>query len=102
MGKLCWAVQHCARAEEVLSFLEDVTLVDPIGKTRTSLLEEEFQKIKFSGKYDKTLETLKQIYCEKVRSWELFGYLDPYLRENRTAFMYEGGRPVYVDNLGDG
>lgn len=89
--------------EEVLNFLEGVTLIDPIGKVQGSVLEEEFQSIKFSGKYDDTIDALRQIYEEKMQSWELFGYLPPnYSRENRTAFMYAGGRPVYVDDLGDG
>jgi predicted house-cleaning noncanonical NTP pyrophosphatase (MazG superfamily) len=89
--------------EEVLSFLEGVTLIDPIGKVQGSVLEEEFQSIKFSGKYDDTIDALRQVYDEKMHSWELFAYLPPnYTRENRTAFMYAGGRPVYVDDLGDG
>ena len=39
-----------------------------------------------------------------MQNWELFPYF-PSVRDfgqNRTAFMYEGGQPVYVDNLGDG
>jgi energy-coupling factor transporter ATP-binding protein EcfA2 len=88
--------------DEVLSFFEGVTLIDPIGKMRTSMLEEEFQNIKFSAKYDDTIRALRQIYDEQMQSWELFPYFKRLGAENRTAFMYEGGRPVYVDNLGDG
>jgi len=87
---------------KISNFLEGVTLIDPIGKMRTSLLEEEFQKIKFSGKYVDIIEALRQIYGEQMKSWELFPYIKRRGGENRTAFMYEGGRPVYVDNLGDG
>jgi predicted ATP-dependent endonuclease of OLD family len=88
--------------DEILSFFEGVTLIDPIGKMRTSMLEEEFQNIKFSAKYDDTIRALRQIYDEQMQSWELFPYFKRLGAENRTAFMYEGGRPVYVDNLGDG
>ena len=87
---------------KISNFLEGVTLIDPIGRMRTSLLEEEFQKVKFSGKYVDIAEALRQIYEEQMKSWELFPYMSRRGGENRTAFMYEGGRPVYVDNLGDG
>lgn len=86
--------------EDILSFLVSVTLIDPIGKTQTNVFEEEFQDIKFSGKYNETVGALKQAYDEKMQSWELFRYFSN-TNENRTAFMYEG-QPVYVDDLGDG
>ena len=88
--------------DKISNFLEGVTLIDPIGRMRTSVLEEEFQNIKFSGKYDDTIKALKKIYAEKLHSWELFPYFLRTGGENRTAFMYEGGQPVYVDDLGDG
>ena len=87
---------------KISNFLEGITFIDPIGKMRTSIFEEEFQNIKFSGKYVDTIEALRQIYEEQMKSWELFSYIGRGGGENRTAFMYEGGRPVYVDNLGDG
>jgi hypothetical protein len=86
--------------EEILRFLEGVTFIDPIGKWQTNVLEEEFQEVKFSGKYAETVKALKQSYDERMQSWELFPYLMG-RTENRTAFMYEG-QPVYVDDLGDG
>lgn len=86
--------------EEILRFLEGVTFIDPIGKRQTNVLEEEFQEVKFSGKYAETVKALKQSYDERMQSWELFPYLTR-RTENRTAFMYEG-QPVYVDDLGDG
>lgn len=86
--------------EEILRFLEGVTFIDPIGKWQTNVLEEEFKEVKFSGKYDETIEALKQSYDEKMQNWELFPYWTS-RNENRTAFMYEG-QPVYVDDLGDG
>ena len=88
---------------DVLIFLEGATLIEPTGSIETSALEKEFPNIKFSGKYEHTAKALKQIYDEKMQSWELFPYLSSRdSGQNRTALMYEGGRPIYVDNLGDG
>ncbi len=96
MGKL-------SLPNEVLNFLEYATSIEPTGSIETSALEKEFATIKFSGKYEYIIRALKQIYDEKMQSWELFPYLSSRdTGQNRTAFMYEGGRPVYVDNLGDG
>ena len=87
--------------EEILTFLQDISLIDPGVRTHTGELEEQFDEIKRSEKYDSTLQILKQTYADELRSWELSRYLRAQ-NENRTAFTYRGGRPVYVDDIGDG
>jgi hypothetical protein len=87
--------------EEVLTFLQDISIVDPGVRSHTSELEEQFDEIKRGEKYDTTFQVLKQTYDDEFRSWELSRYLRAQ-GENRTAFTYGGGRPVYVDDIGDG
>lgn len=87
--------------EEVLSFLENISIVDPAVALRLGQLESQFDETKQGERYDTTFEVVKQTYEDKCRSWELSRYLGG-TNENRTAFTYGGGRHVYVDDLGDG
>jgi uncharacterized protein len=87
--------------EEILTFLQDISIIDPGVRTHTGELEEQFDEIKRGEKYDSTFQVLKQIYADEARTWELSRYLRTQ-GENRTAFTYGGGRPVYVDDIGDG
>ncbi len=87
--------------EEILSFIEKVSIVDPAITSRPEQLEGQFDEIKQAEKYDITFQALKETYDDNCRSWELSRYLGVQ-SENRTAFTYTGGRPVYVDDIGDG
>lgn len=88
--------------EEVLSFLENISLIDPVIKSRTGDLETKYDEIKRNEKYDEALKVLKETYGDELRGWELSRYFNQGSGENRTAFSYRGGRPVYVDDIGDG